>query len=112
MSITGILSAAAVVGVVGIFVGLFLGVAGIRFHVEKDEKEEAVLAALPGNNCGGCGFPGCSGLAAAIAKGEAPVNACPVGGMMSPGAKAVFTAPAALVTTRVSAPSIRRRRTG
>ena len=80
MSITGILSAAAVVGVVGIFVGLFLGAAGIRFHVEKDEKEEAVLAALPGNNCGGCGFAGCSGLAAAIAKGEAPVNGCPVGG--------------------------------
>lgn len=80
MSITGILSAAAVVGAVGIFVGLFLGVAGIRFKVEKDEKEEAILAALPGNNCGGCGFAGCSGLAAAIAKGEAPVNGCPVGG--------------------------------
>ena len=80
MSITGILTAAIVVGVVGIFVGLFLGLAGIKFKVEVDEKEEAVLHALPGNNCGGCGFAGCSGLAAAIAKGEAPVNACPVGG--------------------------------
>lgn len=80
MSITGILAAAAVVGIVGIFVGLFLGAAGIKFKVEVDEKEEAVLAALPGNNCGGCGYAGCSGLAAAIAKGEAPVNACPVGG--------------------------------
>ena len=39
-----------------------------------------LLAALPGNNCGGCGYPGCSGLAAAIVKGEAPVNGCPVGG--------------------------------
>lgn len=78
--ITGIITAAVVVGLVGIFVGLFLGVAGIKFKVEVDEKEEAVLAALPGNNCGGCGFAGCSGLAAAIAKGEAPVNACPVGG--------------------------------
>jgi len=77
---TGILTAAAVVGVVGIFVGLFLGAAGIKFKVEVDEKEAAVLAALPGNNCGGCGYAGCSGLAAAIAKGEAPVNACPVGG--------------------------------
>ena len=77
---TGILTAALVVGLVGIFMGLFLGVAGIKFKVEVDEKEEAVLAALPGNNCGGCGFAGCSGLAAAIAKGEAPVNACPVGG--------------------------------
>ena len=80
MSITGIMTAAAVVGVVGIFVGLFLGVAGIRFKVQVDEKEEAVLKALPGNNCGGCGFAGCSGLAAAIVKGEAAVNACPVGG--------------------------------
>lgn len=80
MSITGIITAAVVVGLVGIFVGLFLGVAGIKFKVEVDEKEEAVLAALPGNNCGGCGYAGCSGLAAAITKGEAPVNGCPVGG--------------------------------
>ncbi len=55
MSVMGILAAAAVVGVTGIFVGLFLGAAGIKFKVEVDEKEEAVLAALPGNNCGGCG---------------------------------------------------------
>lgn len=80
MSVTGILTATVVVGVVGIFVGIFLGIAGIRFKVQVDEKEEAVLAVLPGNNCGGCGYAGCSGLAAAIAKGEAPVNACPVGG--------------------------------
>ena len=40
MSITGILIAAACVGIVGIFVGLFLGVAGIKFKVEVDEKEE------------------------------------------------------------------------
>lgn len=80
MSAAGILTATVVVGAVGIFVGLFLGVAGMKFKVQVDEKEEAVLAALPGNNCGGCGFAGCSGLAAAIARGEAPVNACPVGG--------------------------------
>ena len=80
MNITGVLLAVAVVGGVGLFIGLFLGIAAIKFKVEVDEKEEAVLAALPGNNCGGCGFPGCSGLAAAIAKGEAAVNACPVGG--------------------------------
>ncbi|MEG1848097.1 MAG: RnfABCDGE type electron transport complex subunit B [Lachnospiraceae bacterium] len=80
MNITGILIAVAVVGGVGLFIGLFLGIAAIKFNVEVDEKEEAVLAELPGNNCGGCGYAGCSNLAAAIAKGEAPVNACPVGG--------------------------------
>lgn len=76
----GIVVAAAVVGGVGLLLGLFLGVAGEKFKVEVDEKETLVRAELPGNNCGGCGFPGCDGLAAAIAKGEAPVNGCPVGG--------------------------------
>lgn len=80
MNAMGVLSAAALIGGIGLFIGLFLGVAAIVFKVKVNEKEEAVLAALPGNNCGGCGFPGCSGLAAAIAKGEAEVNACPVGG--------------------------------
>ena len=77
---TGIIIAAVLVGGVGIFIGLFLGVAGEKFAVEVDEKEEAVRAELPGANCGGCGYTGCDGLAAAIAKGEAPVNGCPVGG--------------------------------
>lgn len=80
MNVTGILIAVAVVGGVGLLVGLFLGMAGILFHVDVDEREEKILEALPGNNCGGCGYPGCSGLAAAIAKGDAPVNQCPVGG--------------------------------
>ncbi len=37
MSVTGILAAAAVVGAVGVFVGLFLGVAGIKFKVQVDQ---------------------------------------------------------------------------
>lgn len=74
------ISAAVVVGLVGILLGFFLGVSGEKFKVEVDEKEEAINGVLPGNNCGGCGYAGCSGLAAAIAKGEAPVNQCPVGG--------------------------------
>ena len=80
MSMTGIILAAVIVGGTGLFIGIFLGLADKKFAVEVDEKEEAVLGVLPGNNCGGCGYPGCSGLAAAIAAGEAPVNACPVGG--------------------------------
>ena len=80
MSMTGVLIAALIVGGTGLFIGVFLGVAGKKFAVKVDPTEEAVLAALPGNNCGGCGFAGCAGLAAAIAKGEAPVNRCPVGG--------------------------------
>jgi len=60
--------------------GFLLGVFKKVFHVEVDPTVENVRAALPGANCGGCGYPGCDGLAVAIASGEAPVNACPVGG--------------------------------
>ncbi len=80
MSITSIIIAAIVVGGTGLFIGVFLGFAGKKFAVETDEREEAIAAVLPGNNCGGCGYAGCSGLAAAIAAGEAEVGGCPVGG--------------------------------
>lgn len=80
MNYVGIIIAATVVGGSGLLIGLFLGIFGEKFKVETDEKEVAVREQLPGNNCGGCGYAGCDGLAAAIAKGEAPVNGCPVGG--------------------------------
>ena len=80
MNVTAILFAALIVGGVGILIGFFLGISGEKFKVEVDEKEVAILGELPGNNCGDCGYARCSGLAAAIAKGEAPVNQCPVGG--------------------------------
>ena len=80
MSVMGIVIAAAIVGGTGLFIGIFLGLAGHKLAIQTDPREEEVLEALPGNNCGGCGFPGCSGLAAAIVKGEAPVSGCPVGG--------------------------------
>jgi len=76
----GIVIAAAVVGGTGLAIGVLLGMAGKQFAVEVDEREADVREQLPGNNCGGCGYPGCDGLAAAIVKGEAAVDACPVGG--------------------------------
>ncbi len=76
----GLLMAAGVIGAIGIIIGVLLGIASEKFKVEVDEREILVRAELPGNNCGGCGFPGCDGLANAIAAGTAPVNGCPVGG--------------------------------
>lgn len=75
-----IIIAAAVVGILGILIGVFLSVSSEKFKVEVDEKEIAIREELPGNNCGGCGYAGCDALAKAIALGEAKVNACPVGG--------------------------------
>lgn len=70
--------ATVLVSVVGIIIGIFLGIAAKRLEVPVDEKEQEVRDLLPGNNCGACGFAGCDSLAQAIAKGEAPTNACPV----------------------------------
>ena len=47
------------------------------FAVEVDPREEAIVGCLPGANCGGCGYAGCGGYAAAVVKGEAPVNKWP-----------------------------------
>ena len=68
------------IGVLGLIVGLVLGIFSEVFKVEVDEKVSLIRAELPGNNCGGCGYPGCDGLASAIASGNAKANACPVGG--------------------------------
>lgn len=77
MNMTGIIIAAAVVGIVGIVIGVLLGIASEKFKVEVDEKEILVRAELPGNNCGGCGYAGCDALAKAIAEGKAKVDQCP-----------------------------------
>ena len=77
-SIQNVLIGGAFVGVLGLVLGVALGIIGKVFFVKVDEREIQVRECLPGNNCGGCGYAGCDGLAAAIAKGEAPVNGCPV----------------------------------
>ena len=63
-----ILFAVAVLGILGAIFGLVLAVASKIFEVKKDPREEAILGLLAGANCGGCGYPGCGGCAAAIAK--------------------------------------------
>ncbi|HSV56183.1 MAG TPA: RnfABCDGE type electron transport complex subunit B [Magnetospirillaceae bacterium] len=60
--------------------GLALGVSKRIFHVEQDPNEARIREALPGVNCGGCGYPGCDGYAAAVAAGVAPVDKCAPGG--------------------------------
>ena len=70
----------AVMGGLGLLFGAVLAFAARVFAVEVDPREEAIVGCLPGANCGGCGFPGCAGYAAAVVKGEAPVNRCAAGG--------------------------------
>ena len=75
-----ILTALILLGLTGLVVGLFIGIASIFFKTEVNQKKEDILSMLPGNNCGGCGYPGCEGMAQAICDGLAPAGGCPVGG--------------------------------
>ena len=75
-----ILNSVLVLGILGLIFGAILAYASKKFAVEVDERVEKILEVLPGANCGGCGFPGCGGLANAIVEGNAPTNGCPVGG--------------------------------
>ena len=50
------------------------------FFVQTDETVAKITEALPNANCGACGYSGCGGYAAAVAKGEAPTNKCKPGG--------------------------------
>lgn len=71
---------AGICGLLGIIYGVGLAFAAKVFEVETDPKIEQITAALPGANCGGCGFPGCSGYADAIVSSGATVNHCAPGG--------------------------------
>jgi Na+-translocating ferredoxin:NAD+ oxidoreductase RNF subunit RnfB len=66
--------------VLGVLFGVGLAVASRFFHVATDARVEAVLAALPGVNCGACGFAGCEGYARAVVeKKESPALCIPGG---------------------------------
>ena len=75
-----ILLSVVVLGVMGAILGALLAIASRVFHVEVDPKQAAVRECLAGANCGGCGYPGCDGYAAAVAAGKAPTNKCVAGG--------------------------------
>ncbi len=77
---SAILNPVVVLGGLGLLFGVLLSIASKVFAVYVDPKVEEILNALPGANCGACGFPGCAGLAGALADGKAPTNACTIGG--------------------------------
>ena len=75
-----ILAPILIVSLIGLLAGVILAVASVVMAVPKDEKAEALEEVLPGANCGACGYSGCPGYAAAMAKGEASPGLCSPGG--------------------------------
>ena len=76
----GIIIAVIIVSVIGAIAGVGLSIASVVLEVPQDEKMLAVREALPGANCGGCGYSGCDAYAEAVAKGETATNLCAPGG--------------------------------
>ena len=77
-----ILTPALLVVALGFVFAVILTIASKVFYVPVDETVIKLTEALPGANCGGCGFAGCSDYANALAAdpdGVGP-NKCPVGG--------------------------------
>ncbi len=75
-----IFTAAGILGGIGIILGGLLAYVSVRMRVEIDPKLEATIEALPGLNCGACGYAGCEEAAEAIVKGEVSLNVCLAGG--------------------------------
>lgn len=65
-----------VLGIAGVL-GLVLALANKYLAVKEDPRVGEVTKMLPGANCGGCGFAGCSGMADSIVNsGNKNLSAC------------------------------------
>ncbi|MDL2208732.1 Fe-S cluster domain-containing protein [Parabacteroides sp. OttesenSCG-928-O15] len=68
-------------GLMGAIGAVFLYAASKKFEVYEDPRIGQVQEALPGANCGACGFPGCAGFATACVGADTMDGLfCPVGG--------------------------------
>jgi electron transport complex protein RnfB len=61
---------------IGMCLGILLMIANKVFAVKQDVRFEKALSMLPGYNCGGCGNPGCAGMAAKLVEGSMTVDKC------------------------------------
>lgn len=68
-----------------------LSIASKLMAVKSDPRINQITEALPGTNCGACGYPGCAGYASALAADTAvKANLCTPGGIET--AKKISTA--------------------
>jgi electron transport complex protein RnfB len=65
--------------ILGFAFGTFLAYAAKKFEVKEDPRVELVKAALPGANCGACGYAGCEAFAKAIVAGKVTPDMCTPG---------------------------------
>ena len=96
-----LLTAATALGVIGAGSAAILYFVGKKFQVEEDPRIQEVQDSLPGANCGGCGFPGCSAFANACVKADGLEELfCPVGGQDTMNAVATILGKAASASAK------------
>ena len=81
----------AIITVLGLVLAGVLYLVAARFKVEEDPRIDEVEKAMPGANCGGCGFAGCRAFAESAVKApNLDKHFCPVGGNAVMGAVAAI----------------------
>jgi electron transport complex protein RnfB len=77
---TLLIQSAAILGGLGLAVGLMLIFASKKFKVDTNPLVEEIISVLPGANCGACGYAGCADFANRVVNENASITGCPVGG--------------------------------
>lgn len=80
MDLSLIWKAVIALGGLALLFGILLAIASVKFQVKTDPRLNDLIDALPGSNCGACGFPGCEAAAQAVLDGKAGVDVCLAGG--------------------------------
>ncbi len=78
-----IVAAVVTLAVLGAVFGLSLYIGSRVFAVEVDPRIDAIIDALPGANCGACGFGGCRAYAEGVVLKGLPIDMCVPGGAES-----------------------------
>ncbi|MDD3930877.1 MAG: RnfABCDGE type electron transport complex subunit B [Clostridiaceae bacterium] len=81
ISLPAILIPVGIAAAIALILGIVLVIASKVFALPVDQTLEEVRSALPGVNCGACGYSGCDGYAQALRDGQdTDVSKCSPGG--------------------------------
>ncbi len=75
-TISTVISTPLILLAIGLFFAIMLTVANRKLKVAVDPRVASVRDALPGANCGGCGFASCDQFAEALAGGQVDPGGC------------------------------------
>ncbi|MCF7803372.1 MAG: RnfABCDGE type electron transport complex subunit B [Candidatus Marinimicrobia bacterium] len=78
MDVTSLLISMGSMGGLGALFSTGLSIANKKLHVDEDPRISQVKNALPGANCGGCGYPGCAKFAEEVVGGNVEISDCTV----------------------------------